>query len=147
MAMERMKTQWPDVIVLDVEMPRHGRHHLPAQADGRAANARRHLFHLTEAGAQTTMEALAAGAVTIVTKPKLDLKNFLQSSASELLAAVRARRPGQWRGWPCAAIPAAPPREKHSADVILPAAGDARAMSRTTEQVVAIGTSTGGTQA
>ena len=41
----------------------------------------------------------------------------------------------------------AAPRKKHSADVILPAAGDARAMSRTTEQVVAIGTSTGGTQA
>ena len=89
MAMERMKTQWPDVIVLDVEMPR---------MDGitflRKLMAERPTpvvicSTLTEAGAQTTMEALAAGAVTIVTKPKLDLKNFLQSSASELLAAVR----------------------------------------------------------
>ena len=148
MAMERTKTQWPDVIVLDVEMPR---------MDGitflRKLMAERPTpvvicSTLTEAGAQTTMEALAAGAVTIVTKPKLDLKNFLQSSASELLAAVRAAAVANVARLAVrAAAPAAPPREKHSADVILPAAGDARAMSRTTEQVVAIGTSTGGTQA
>src|SRR6201994_3607019 len=70
-ALERMKKQWPDVILLDVEMPR---------MDGitflRKIMAERPTpvvicSTLTEKGAKTTMEALAAGAVSIVPKPKL----------------------------------------------------------------------------
>src|SRR5580698_9649088 len=75
-AMQRMKSTWPDVIVLDVEMPR---------MDG--LTFLRHIMHarptpvvifstLTAAGAPTTIEALAAGAVTVITKPKLGLKQF-----------------------------------------------------------------------
>ena len=89
LAIERMKTRWPDVIVLDVEMPR---------MDGitflRKIMAERPTpvvicSTLTEKGAKTSVEALSAGAVAIVTKPKLDLKNFLTASAAELVAAVR----------------------------------------------------------
>ncbi|MDM4766910.1 chemotaxis response regulator protein-glutamate methylesterase [Pelomonas sp. SE-A7] len=148
MAIERMKTQWPDVIVLDVEMPR---------MDGitflRKLMAERPTpvvicSTLTEKGAQTTMEALSAGAVAIVTKPKLDLKNFLQSNASELISAVRSAAGANVSR--LAARATAPPpqaRTKNTADVILPPASEARAMAQTTEKVVAIGTSTGGTQA
>ena len=88
-AMQRMKAQWPDVIVLDVEMPR---------MDG--VTFLRKLMHerptpvvicstLTEAGASTTIEALAAGAVTVITKPKIGLKQFLNDAAHELLTAVK----------------------------------------------------------
>ncbi len=150
LAMERMKQQWPDVILLDVEMPR---------MDGitflRKIMAERPTpvvicSTLTEKGAKTTMEALAAGAVSIVTKPRLGLKQFLNEAADELVATVRAAARANVRRLarrPQDAAPAAPvPTAKHTADAILPP-GAGRAMSQTTERVVAIGTSTGGTQA
>lgn len=140
MAMERMKTQWPDVIVLDVEMPR---------MDGitflRKLMAERPTpvvicSTLTEKGAQTTMEALAAGAVSVVAKPRFELKNFLLSSAAELVAAVRAAAAANVgrlarRAWP-----------PQSAAALAPAA-ETRAMPQDSRQIVAIGTSTGGIQA
>ncbi len=152
LAIERMKMQWPDVIVLDVEMPR---------MDGitflRKIMAERPTpvvicSTLTEKGAQTSVEALSAGAVAIITKPKLDLKNFLSASAPELVAAVKSAAGANVAR--LAARSAAPPlvaKAKFSADAILPPAGETRAemraMAQTTEQIVAIGTSTGGTQA
>ncbi|HEV2285482.1 MAG TPA: chemotaxis response regulator protein-glutamate methylesterase [Steroidobacteraceae bacterium] len=148
-AMERMKAAWPDVIVLDVEMPR---------MDG--VTFLRKLMQerptpvvicstLTEAGAPTTLEALAAGAVTFITKPRLGLQDFLAGAGAEIATAIRSAAGANVRRRsprvPAAArLPAAPP--KHTADVIL-APADGRAMSRTTERVVALGTSTGGTQA
>jgi two-component system chemotaxis response regulator CheB len=86
--MQRMKMKWPDVILLDVEMPR---------MDG--VTFLRKLMQerptpvvicstLTEAGASTTIEALAAGAVMVLTKPKIGLKQYLHGAAQELIAAV-----------------------------------------------------------
>ncbi|PHV06501.1 chemotaxis response regulator protein-glutamate methylesterase [Janthinobacterium sp. BJB412] len=147
LAIERMKTQWPDVIVLDVEMPR---------MDGitflRKIMAERPTpvvicSTLTEKGAQTSMDALAAGAVAIITKPRLDLKQFLHDSADELVSAVRAAAGANVRRLASrAAAPPPQPTVKHNADVILPPA-EGRATLQTTERVVALGTSTGGTQA
>jgi two-component system chemotaxis response regulator CheB len=103
---------------------------------------------LTEAGAATTVEALSAGAVTIITKPRVGLKQFMTESMDELTTAIRqaakidARRMA--RRVSSAPRPAAPAR--NSADVMLAPARE-RAMTRTTEHIVAIGTSTGGTQA
>jgi two-component system chemotaxis response regulator CheB len=143
LAIERMKGQWPDVIVLDVEMPK---------MDGitflRKLMAERPTpvvicSTLTEKGAQTSMEALAAGAVAIITKPRLDLKQFLHDSADELVGAVRAAagaRVGKLGPRP------PPVTAKLNADAILPSA-DSKPMTATTERIVAIGTSTGGTQA
>lgn len=144
LAMERMKVQWPDVIVLDVEMPK---------MDGitflRKIMAERPTpvvicSTLTEKGAQTSVEALGAGAVAIITKPRLDLKQFLHDSADELVSAVRAAA-GARVGKLVNRAPV-PVAAKLSADAVLPP-GDARPMTATTERVVAIGTSTGGTQA
>ena len=149
LAIERLKQQWPDVIVLDVEMPR---------MDGitflRKIMAERPTpvvicSTLTEKGAKTTLEALAAGAVAIVTKPRLGLKQFLNESADDLVATVRAAARANVRrlaGTSRAETTPASVPAKNTADVILPPAGT-RAMTQTTERVVAIGTSTGGTQA
>jgi two-component system chemotaxis response regulator CheB len=146
-AMERMRRAWPDVIVLDVEMPR---------MDGitflRKIMAERPTpvvicSTLTEKGARTTLEAMAAGAVAIVTKPRLGLKQFLADAADDLVSTVRAAARANVRRLAARAeTPPVPVAAKNTADVILPAAGT-RAMAQTTERVVAIGTSTGGTQA
>jgi two-component system chemotaxis response regulator CheB len=142
-----MKTQWPDVIVLDIEMPR---------MDGltflRKIMAERPTpvvicSTLVGAGAQTSIEALAEGAVSIITKPTLGLKQFLVDASDDLVSAVRAAAQARVkRGTPSSA-PQASVREKNTADVIMPASNPGDAMTQTTERVVALGTSTGGTQA
>ncbi|WP_374246993.1 chemotaxis response regulator protein-glutamate methylesterase [Zoogloea sp.] len=143
-ALEKMKAQWPDVIVLDVEMPR---------MDGitflRRIMAERPTpvvicSTLTEAGSETALQALSAGAVCVVTKPKMGLKQFLQDCSDDLISAVKAAARANVRRLVPSAPAAAPVRPKLSADAILPAGS---AMVQTTETVVAIGTSTGGTQA
>ena len=148
LAVERMKQGWPDVIVLDVEMPRmDGITFLRKIMAGRPTPVVI-CSTLTEKGAKTTMDALAAGAVAVVTKPKIGLKDFLTESADELLGAIRAAARANVQRLAARAIsgpPSAPP-PKLNADAVLPAGGP-RAMSQTTERIVAIGTSTGGTQA
>ncbi|CAB1369433.1 protein-glutamate methylesterase/protein-glutamine glutaminase [Denitratisoma oestradiolicum] len=148
-ALETMKKAWPDVIVLDIEMPR---------MDGITFLRKIMAEHptpvvicstLTEKGAQTTIEAMAAGAVTIITKPKMGLKQFLVDSTSDMVGAVKAAAQANMRrlASSSAANPSAPP-PKLSADAILAArAASSTSMIQTTERVVAIGTSTGGTQA
>ncbi|GGB86142.1 protein-glutamate methylesterase/protein-glutamine glutaminase [Pseudoduganella buxea] len=150
LAIERMKHQWPDVIVLDVEMPR---------MDGitflRKIMAERPTpvvicSTLTERGAETTVAAMAAGAVSVITKPRLGLKEFLNDSADELIAAVRAAAQVNVKRLAArAAVSAHPPQAavKLTADAILAAPSESRVPLQTTERVVAIGTSTGGTQA
>jgi len=101
---------------------------------------------LTEKGAHTTMEALAAGAVAIITKPKVGLKQFFSEASDELKSAVKAAASANVSRLVTSQRVRSEPEGKHNADVILPPAGS-NAMVRTTERVVAIGTSTGGTQA
>jgi len=155
-AMERMRMQWPDVIVLDVEMPR---------MDGltflRKIMAERPTpvvicSTLTEKGAVTTLEALAAGAVSIVTKPKIGLKRFLEDATADLICAVKEASNVNMSSLQATltpagvlrarATPAGPLPPKNSADVITGAPA-LQAMKQTTERIVALGTSTGGTQA
>ena len=163
-AMERMKRQWPDVILLDVEMPRMDGITFLRKIMSERPTPVVICSTLTEAGAATTLEALAAGAVTTITKPKVGLKEFLHDASSELTNAIRiaakanlrrrvapapstaegAGRPGGATLRAPATLGAVP--AKNSADVILAPARD-KAMTRTTERVIAIGTSTGGTQA
>ena len=145
LAMERMKIQWPDVIVLDVEMPRMDGITFLRKIMSERPTPVIICSTLTEKGAQTTIAAMAAGAVSIIAKPKLGLKQFLNDASDDLVATVRTaasanvRRLVQRGEQPQVAA-------KNTADVILaPASG--RAMIQTTERVVALGTSTGGTQA
>ena len=146
LAMERMKVQWPDVIVLDVEMPKMDGITFLKKIMAERPTPVVICSTLTEKGAQTSVEALSAGAVAIITKPRLDLKQFLHDSSDELVSAVRSAA-GAHVG-KLVNRPAPPPvTAKLNADAILPPAENGRAMVQTTERVVAIGTSTGGTQA
>lgn len=140
-AMEKMARQWPDVIVLDIEMPR---------MDGITFLRKLMAEHptpvvicstLTERGAGTTLQALAAGAVSVVAKPTVGLKQFLDSASAEIADAVRvAARARVWRLAPTSL------RQPGHHPTPMPAAGSP-ALVTTTDRVIALGASTGGTQA
>jgi len=150
-AIEKMKTNWPDVLVVDIEMPR---------MDGLTFLKKIMAEHptpviicssLAEKGAQVTMEALAAGAFTIITKPKMGVKDFLQDSANDIVAAIksaaRANMGAVRRMTTTAAAAPATPMPKLSADAMLASQHTGASMYGTTDRLIAIGTSTGGTQA
>jgi len=145
-AMARMKMEWPDVIVLDVEMPRmDGLTFLRKIMDERPTPVVI-CSTLTERGAVTTMEALSAGAVAIVTKPKTGLKRFLEDASADLVSAVKSAGQANVRNLKPALRHVAGAAAKHTADAVIAAPGS-QAMRQTTERIVALGTSTGGTQA
>jgi two-component system chemotaxis response regulator CheB len=146
-AYERMKNQWPDVILLDVEMPRmDGITFLKKLMQERPTPVVI-CSTLTESGAATTVEALSAGAVSIITKPKIGLKQFMSESAQEVITAIRNAARVNVKRLAARSNPV-PVAAKNSADVMLQApTSRSQAMTRTTEHIVAIGTSTGGTQA
>ena len=140
-AAERIREQVPDVITLDIEMPRMdgltflqkimSQHPIPVVI----------CSSLAEEGAQSTLKALEYGAVDIITKPHLGSKQFLEDSRIALCQSVKAAAGAKLR-----ALHARPSVEpKLTADANLPPA--AHAMAETTEKVVAIGASTGGTEA
>ncbi|MGN8277068.1 chemotaxis response regulator protein-glutamate methylesterase [Pseudomonas sp. SMV71] len=144
-AMDKLAREWPDVIVLDVEMPRMDGITFLKKIMSERPTPVVICSSLTPRGAETTLQAMAAGAVEIITKPTTGLKNFLLESAPELVAAIRAAAQVNVRNLGKRAAPLTP-ASKLSADAVLPAA-NGHAMAQTTERIVALGTSTGGTQA
>lgn len=164
-AMERMNRDWPDVVVLDVEMPRmDGITFLKKMMSVRPTPVVI-CSTLTEAGAETTMQALSAGAVAIVTKPTVGLKAFLETDEGDLASAVKAAAACDMRRAKAVAstlrsqtpVPAAPSAGPVRTAGPVPdrsplldrgaVPAQTRAMAVTTDRFVAIGTSTGGTQA
>ena len=144
-ALERMRMHWPDVIVLDVEMPRMDGVTFLKQIMATRPTPVVICSTLTTKGADTTMQALAAGAVAIVAKPKIGVKNFLLSASSDLVEAVKGAALANVRNLRSTAllnVPASPMTVQRSVPPVSPSA-----LSETTERVVAIGTSTGGVQA
>lgn len=143
-AIQRMKMGWPDVIVLDIEMPRMDGITFLKKIMSERPTPVVICSTLTEKGAETSLQALAAGAVEIITKPKIDIKNFLYDSAAELIRTVKAAAQANMKNVMPVTFdrPAASP--KLTADAVLPAV--AEQTMATTDRVVAIGTSTGGTQ-
>lgn len=146
-AREKIKRLNPDVLTLDVEMPR---------MDG--VTFLRNLMRLrpmpvlmvstlTEQGAEITLDALRYGAVDFVTKPKVDVTHTLQDYREEILAKVRVAARARVRQ-----LQAPPPvgADRHvvesvSVDRVIPPAP--RSHFRTTDRLIAIGASTGGTEA
>jgi two-component system chemotaxis response regulator CheB len=140
-AAERMREQVPDVITLDIEMPRMDgltflqkimhQHPIPVVI----------CSTLAEEGAQSTLKALEYGAVDIIAKPRLGTKQFLEESSLILCQSVKAAA-GARLGVSSSTRTVEP---KLTADAILSRATGA--MLQTTEKVVVIGASTGGTEA
>ena len=147
-ALGHMQRQWPDVIVLDIEMPRMDGLTFLKKIMSERPTPVVICSSLAESGASATMQALASGAVSIITKPKLGVKQFLEDSSNDVVQAVKAAARANARRLAPRA-PSAAPAPRLSAEAVISAAGlgSGASMLRTTERLVAIGTSTGGTQA
>ncbi|HEY4284754.1 MAG TPA: chemotaxis response regulator protein-glutamate methylesterase [Chthoniobacterales bacterium] len=144
-AVERIKEEIPDVIMLDIEMPRMdglvflrklmSQHPIPVVICSTLAEHR----------SETALSALESGAVDVITKPKLGTKEFLIESSIRICDVVKAAAQVRPRAR-CSAPPAIKVSPKLTADAMI-AKPTSRAMIQTTEKVVAIGASTGGTEA
>jgi len=142
-AAKKMEEVVPDVITLDVEMPRMDgvtflkklmtQHPLPVII----------CSTLAESGAETTLRALEYGAVDIITKPKLDTRRFLEESKIRLVDAVKAAASAKIKRL----SPSLEVAPKLSADAVIAKVAPSRAMAETTEKCIAVGASTGGTEA
>ena len=144
-AAEKIRHEVPDVITLDIEMPRMDgvtflhkimtQHPIPVVI----------CSSLTPEGSQTAFKAFEYGAVEIITKPRLGAKLFLEESRISICDAVKAAAQVKLRHLVPRSRPIQP---KLSADAVLskPKPG-ANAMLETTDKVVAVGASTGGTEA
>ncbi len=143
-AAQKMRKQVPDVIVLDIEMPRMdgitflkkimSQHPLPVVI----------CSSLVQAGSKASMKALEYGAVELIHKPKVGTQKFLQESRVQLTDAVKAAASARLRK--VSATASKPVGEKLSADAVLPAV-EIRPTTVTTDRIIVIGASTGGTEA
>ena len=146
-ALSRMEKDWPDVIVLDIEMPRMDGITFLKKLMAERPTPVVICSTLTAKGAEVTMAAMSAGAVEIITKPTVNLKGFLQDSKTLLADAIKgAAHARMKKAAPIGDKPAMGSTPKLNADAVL-APSNLAAMAETTDRVVAIGTSTGGTQA
>jgi two-component system chemotaxis response regulator CheB len=144
-AAARIEKEIPDVIILDVEMPR---------MDGvtflRKIMSQRPIpvvmcSTLTEEGSETLLDAMEAGAVDVICKPRVDTKHFLTESRVRICDAIKGAAHARL-GTRSAAPKRRTVEAKLTADVIMPAPASRQAMARTTERVICIGASTGGTE-
>ena len=135
-AREKIKLLKPDVLTLDVEMPK---------MDG--VTFLRNLMRLrpmpvvmvstlTDAGASVTLEALELGAVDYVSKPKLDFQSQMMAYSDEIISKVKAAAKANFSGGYIA------PRK-----TAVPTSCSRPIKFKTTDLIIAIGASTGGTEA
>lgn len=144
LAMQKMQKIWPDVILLDVEMPRMDGITFLRQIMSTRPTPVVICSTLTEKGADITLQALAAGAVEVITKPTMGLREFVQNSAQDMLAAIRTAAKARVKASPPATLKRT---EKLGAEALVELPSSGLLNQRTTEKIVLLGTSTGGTQA
>ena len=144
-ALDNLSKEWPDVIVLDVEMPRMDSVTFVKKIMAERPTPVVLFFTLTENGLETALQALDAGVAEIVTKPMTGLKKFLHESSSEWVNVVRALAKANVKSRGETAALQQLTAKPRSA-VILRATGS-RARVQATQRIVAIGTSAGGTKA
>ncbi|GAA3213017.1 protein-glutamate methylesterase/protein-glutamine glutaminase [Dactylosporangium siamense] len=139
-AMALMNKTWPDVVILDIEMPRMDGITFLKKIMATRPTPVVICSTLSQRGARATMDAFAAGAAGVVPKPTTGLKQFMTDDSGDIVAAVRAAAAGKVARLNRTAAPAAPA-------VARPAPVAVAAASAGTDRIIAIGTSTGGTQA
>lgn len=142
-AAEKLKNVIPDVVMLDIEMPRMdgltflkklmSQHPIPVIICSSKA----------EAGSNNVFQAMQFGAVDIIQKPKVGTKDFIEESVVMISDAIRAANLSKVKKITQPSFEVAP---KLSADVIMPMPSP-NVSIETTESVIVVGASTGGTEA
>jgi two-component system chemotaxis response regulator CheB len=140
-AARRMQEEAPDVITLDVEMPRMDGITFLRKLMAQRPTPVVMCSSLTEAGSETLMQALEAGAVDVILKPKVGVADHLTEAAERIRDVVK----GAAKARLGARRPSMVVQKKLTADAVLPRPGH-RAMAKTTEVVACLGASTGGTE-
>jgi two-component system chemotaxis response regulator CheB len=136
-AWDKIKALAPNVLTLDVEMPRmDGLAFLERLMRARPMPVLM-VSSMTEKGCENTLRALELGAIDFVTKPKIDIKNGTLGLADEIIAKIKIAARAKVR-----------PLDKLGLNghARLRALGS-EALARSTQKVIAIGASTGGTEA
>ncbi len=142
-AAEKIKEQIPDVILLDIEMPKMdgltflkkimSQHPIPTII----------CSTLSEKGSDAAFKAIEYGAVEIIQKPKVGTKNFFEESKVFICDSIKAASKARLKKYNPDKLTVAP---KLSADAVIPFSKK-HMVENTTEKVIAIGASTGGTEA
>lgn len=141
-AREKIKLLNPDVITLDVEMPKmDGLTFLEKLMAGHPMPVVM-VSSLTEVGCDTTLRALELGAVDFITKPKIDLREGMEEVAQDLIAKIKAAAMAKVGNRRPAAQGAA-----GAASLASRLLSSGSSMLKTTDTIIAIGASTGGTEA
>ncbi|VAW66399.1 Chemotaxis response regulator protein-glutamate methylesterase CheB, partial [hydrothermal vent metagenome] len=144
-AREKIKQLNPDVLTLDIEMPK---------MDGVTflKNLMRlrpmpvvMISTLTEAGADVTLEALEIGAVDFIAKPKIDVKGELQEYADEIIEKIEMAGNAKVREYRGMVDTVSTDKKLDAGAVLEKRTGKIR--FKTTDKIVALGASTGGTEA
>lgn len=139
-AREMIKMLNPDVLTLDVEMPKmDGLSFLEKLMRLRPMPVLM-ISTLTAAGSEITLRALELGAVDFVAKPKMDIVNGIQSYSDEIAEKIRTVASAHVRRLPQAS----------AGDASVPGAAStssALGLLGSTEKIIAVGSSTGGTEA
>jgi two-component system chemotaxis response regulator CheB len=146
-AAKRIQEEVPDVITLDVEMPRMDGITFLRKLMQQCPVPVVMCSSLTESGSETLLQAMEAGAVDVILKPRVGVADHLAEHHLQIRDVVKAAARAKVRGRSPRPIRSteAPPK-KLTADAVLPPPSG-KPMSRTTEMVVCMGASTGGTEA
>lgn len=140
-AANRIREERPDVITLDVEMPRMDGITFLRKLMSQSPIPVVVCSSLVGDKSETLAQALAAGAVEVICKPQIGVKGFLEDGRVMICNTIKAAAQAR-----LSAMKQMTLEPKLSADAILPPPGH-KAMARTTETVIAVGASTGGTEA
>lgn len=149
-AAQKLQKDVPDVMTLDIEMPRMDGLTFLKKVMSQYPIPVVIISSLTASGTETGMKALEYGAVDIITKPQLSSREFYEESRIRLCDVVKAAAKAKIKRLQGNRFTATTPikvEPKYSADAVLPKSSGNLSMLKTTEIVIAIGASTGGTEA
>ncbi len=147
-AMRKMEQQWPDVIILDIEMPKMDGITFLKKIMKERPTAVIMCSTLTKERAPQTMDAFAAGAIDAIEKPKVGLQEFLTAEAAKFISAIKSA--AQCNITAHKNLASAVKSRKIDTDDNSRNTNKLHETSRSatsTEKIVAIGSSTGGTTA
>ena len=156
LAAKKMNAAFPDVLTLDIEMPRMdgltfldrimAQHPLPVVI----------CSSLTEKNSELALKAIEHGAVEVINKPRLGVRQFFEEARIRITdvikAAAKARITGRKKTSPSPSPPPLPVshrqiQPKLTADAIMPGIRPGQAVFETSDKVLVVGASTGGTEA